>query len=1022
MTKTCLIFKGLFTITIVFLSFSSIGCGGGEGNTENSGPAPGPEESALYGMNETVGVFDVDASDTIITPAPDRFNQGPVSSSPIVGLSGTSSWSNSTLTLNITITNQSSFDLKGVVMRIVSLASSVSLTNSDGYNFYNYGDIAVGQSVSRDVIVEVGYGLRFRTYITQKRPPVTTGVIEAGLGNLSKSSSPLPIAMHRSNGSPASPLGGEGWRVSYLQWFRSIATRFATAISSAVAATPITGTITQGARTSLKLDANGNPKASYLQVDSYDLKYTYWDGSQWQIVTVDSAGKTGYFASLALTSLGNPRISYYSSEDSSNNPTGNLRYAYCNTSCNDPTNWGIVTVDSTGDVGGHTSIVLNSSGNPRISYYDFTNGDLKYAYCDVNCYISTNWTKVAVDSTGNVGEYTSIALDSSGNPRISYYDYLNGDLKYAYCDSGCNNPSNWIKITVDSTMDVGGYTSIALDSSGKPRISYYDFENLDLKYAYCDSGCNNPSNWFIVTVDGGPFGTYGNYYPDMGGFSSLALDVSGNPAITYYYYWYIDILGRDPLYYNFFIGDLRYAFCLSSCGDPANWKKGTIDSLNDTGWFTSTIISNSNYLYVTYYDATTRDLKIMAFKHPSPFSDIIDMGAYTGYYNSIKTDLNDYPHISYALYYPNNMNATRIKYAYWDGSQWGDLTTFYIDFNPTDTVSVWEPQTSLALTSTGKPRILYVWDKRYLKYAYCDSGCSNTSGWTKVTLGDISSTNQSFIGPSLTLDSSGNPRISYWEVDVSNINNSTIKYAYCDTNCGQATSWTTVSVDTVGNYNNWILRYKSRDRFLDGRQPSLSLNTSNNPRIAYYDANNQDLKYAYCDSGCSNPSNWIKTTIVSAGDVGRFASLALNSSGNPRVTYWGDSLMFDFAYCDANCGNSNNWTIVRQVSYDANICEGFPIGQVYWNNSLVLNASGLPGMNFVSGGDDGGNEQCTYLYYTFCSSGCDSSANWTKTGLDSADIMGWTSLTLDSIGNRHTSYHNNRGGTNMGLNYRRDLP
>src|SRR3989338_4772390 len=221
--------------------------------------------------------------------------------------------------------------------------------------------------------------------------------------------------------------------------------------------------------------------------------------------TVDTSGANiGQYTSLVLDSSGFPVISYYEGV-----MNYNLKVTHCNDADCAGANETITTVDSTGDVGQYTSLVLDSSGFPIISYYDATNFDLKVMHCnDANC-AGANETITTVDSTGDVGQYTSLVLDSSGFPIISYYDATNFDLKVMHCnDANCAGANETIT-TADSTGFVGQHTSIVLDSSGFPIISYNNFGNGYLKMIHC-SNAN-------CTVDGYDIGSSSSFFKNLYG-------------------------------------------------------------------------------------------------------------------------------------------------------------------------------------------------------------------------------------------------------------------------------------------------------------------------------------------------------------------------------------------------------------------------------------------------------------------------------------------------------------------------
>ncbi len=350
---------------------------------------------------------------------------------------------------------------------------------------------------------------------------------------------------------------------------------------------------------------------------------------------VDSSGRVGEYNSLTLDTNGHPVISYY---DSSNQ---NLKLIHCN----DPACFGndesINVVDSDDSVGRYTSLVLDAAGYPVISYYDSTNSDLKLVHCNDPVCGGGDETINIVDGSIDGGRYCSLALDVNGYPVISYYDSGNEALKLAHCnDPGCSGADETIT-TVDSSSDVGLYTSLVLDASGHPVVSYYDRTNGDLKLLRCNDPACVGGDESINTVDSGT---------NVGRYTSLALGASDRPTISYY---------------DFDNQDLKMAHCHSPDCNPSFFKSITIvDSDGDVGKYSSLVLDDSGYPVISYFDETNDDLKLVHCNDIYCFGGddaiaIPDGDGHVGWYTSLALDLNGHPVISHSASFDGDLKLTK---------------------------------------------------------------------------------------------------------------------------------------------------------------------------------------------------------------------------------------------------------------------------------------------------------------------------------------------------------------------------
>ncbi|MBN1385299.1 MAG: T9SS type A sorting domain-containing protein [Elusimicrobia bacterium] len=337
----------------------------------------------------------------------------------------------------------------------------------------------------------------------------------------------------------------------------------------------------------------------------------------WVLETVDTTGDVGSHSSITMDSNGYPHISYW---DITTNAYANCHLKYAKW---DGTSWTIETVFSNG-YGRYSSIAIDSNGIPHIAHHYYTSDDLVYS-----SRTATGWSTSSVDTTGAVGRRGSIAVDSNNNPHISYQYKPAGNyvIKYASWTG-----TSWSIENVDTTGNdgfVGWDTEIALDSNNIPHIAYYDDGSYTVNYASWTH-----AGWSTQQVEA---------VGKRSGFEVLdiAIDSNNIPHISYH----------DGTSF-----DLKYASWTGT-----SWATQTVDSQSDVGRDNCIVIdTTTNVPYISYMENENYELKFTSWTGASWSTHTIDAEGNIGSYTSISLDLNSNPHISYY-----DFGNDDLKYAKW---------------------------------------------------------------------------------------------------------------------------------------------------------------------------------------------------------------------------------------------------------------------------------------------------------------------------------------------------------------------
>ena len=420
---------------------------------------------------------------------------------------------------------------------------------------------------------------------------------------------------------------------------------------------------TAGHYPSLAIDLQGLAHIAYYDQGNKRLKYAWQNDSTGTFATetLTEVDNTGEYATLALDSQGQAHISYFKQFDEAE-----VYYIH-----QQEDKWinEKVSVNDRDLVGLYTTLAMDENDRPYFAYRHSSNRQLKVIFHQTETFDAE-----IVFSSTRIGEITSLAIDSQDRIHILYNNDSQDELRHAYwngtkwyfevaqqaIDTGTDSsmvinasdlpeavfwglPSTKYGFLKDGVWQIefieehdygdwtGWYPSIALDSQGRPSVSFYDTPANDLKF-----GTRKNNQWRTEIVDSDD---------DVGAFTSLVYDQYRRPVIAY-----VDNTHQD----------LKLAW-----KDNNRWHTMVLDHVGEGEIYPSLRCTPDNQLYISYVSDSSSSLKIAHWNGVQWYLGVLEHGGQYFMKTSLALDADGKPHISF---YDGNQKA--LKYACLVESEW----------------------------------------------------------------------------------------------------------------------------------------------------------------------------------------------------------------------------------------------------------------------------------------------------------------------------------------------------------------